>query len=238
VVRIDVAGEERLDNRSLLELMRDRGCHLFPAVHHDSLGYSGLAIAIRPSPTGKHFDPETLRLRLCDRRGIAAWTTLSWSSVNVASDCVCLGRAILSDRSQECIEFYTFGGSLQWIRGPDEMVVLLRSPAPILELDPEEETIVDQLACETEALLSKAEVAWGQDERGFSQRLADMDPLSLYASALHSILYSYGCSTPLREAFHDCNETLLWEKHRLMAEGLWSIDPPLLEDLLAPRTVV
>jgi hypothetical protein len=238
VVRIGVAGEGRLDSRSLLDLMKERGCYVFPPLHHDSLGYSGLAIAIRPGPTGKHFDPETVRLHLRDRRGVAAWTTLSWSTANVASDCVCLGRAILSDRSRECIEFYTFGGSLQSIREPDEMVVVLRSPAPILELDPEEETVADQLACETEALLSRAEVAWGQDERGFNERLAEMDPLQLYAAALHSILHSYGCSTHLRQAFHDCNETLLREKHRLMAEGLWSMDPPLLEDLLAPGTVV
>ena len=105
-------------------------------------------------------------------------------------------------------------------------------------LDPEQETVADQLAGETEALLSKAEVAWGRDERGFDQRLAEGDPAQLYAATLYSILHRYGCSGTLREAYHDCNETLLREKHRLMAEGQWPINPPMLEDLLAPDRVV
>jgi hypothetical protein len=233
-----VGWEERLDSQSLLELMKDQGIYCFRPLPHHSLGYPGLAIAMRPSPTGEHFDPDTVRLRLRNRAGIAAWTTLSWSSVSVASEAVCLGRAILSDRSKGCIEFYTFGGSLELIRGPDEVVVALRSPAPILELDPAEETVADQLACETEALLGKAEVAWGQDEQGFNQRLAEMDPVQLYIAALCSILHQYSFCGSLRETYRECSEALLREKHRLRAEGLWPANPPLLGDLLAPNSVV
>jgi len=85
----------------------------------------------------------------------------------------------------------------------EEMVYSLRSPAPVLELTAQEETVSDQLAAETEELLGRIEVKWGKDENGFNRRLAKVDALQFYLSTLASILYRYEQGHILEKAHHD-----------------------------------
>ena len=223
-----------MDRQSLLELVQHQGYYLFPPSHPDSLGSTGLVVVIRKQPTGKHFDPRTLHLTLRDDKDIARQRTLSWLSPPADSNHVCPGRLILSDRFDKRVEFFTFGGSLEVISEPDKMVHSLHSPAPILELTAQQETLPDQLAFETEALMSKTKATRGLDDRGFNRRLAEVDPFQFYVSALQSILLQYECARTLEELYHESHDALLREKERLVAEALWPTNPPGLEDLLAP----
>lgn len=101
-----------MDQQSPLELMQNWGYYLLPKSHRDSPGYAGLLVAIRQQPTGEHFDPRRLHLRLRDVKGIVEWRTLDWLTPLEASAHACPGRLILRDRFDKSVEFFTFGGSL------------------------------------------------------------------------------------------------------------------------------
>lgn len=223
-----------MNEQSLPEIMKDLGYYLLSPSHHDSPGYTGLLVAIRKQPTGKHYDPQTIRLPLRDAKGNTTWRTISQLSRPADSDHVCPGRVILSDRFDKRIEFFIFGGSLEVTWEPGEMICLLRSAAPILELTVQEETIPDQLASETEALMGKAHARWERDDKGFNRRLAEVDPLQCYLASVHSILLHYERVHALEQVYHECYEALHREKEWLIAEGLWAANAPTLEDLLAP----
>jgi hypothetical protein len=159
-IRAGAKKEKVMDDGSVLKAIEGLGCRLLPQTHRHSPGGSGLLVAIRKEPTGKRFDPKTMRLRLRNMRGVAQQRSLSLLSPNPDSDRVCPGHVILSDRFDKRVEFYTFGGSLQVIFAQDAQVYALRSTAPVLELVAEEDTVPDQLAAETESLLSQLEVRW------------------------------------------------------------------------------
>lgn len=214
--------------------MKDWGYYLLSQSHRDSPGYTGLLVVIRKQPTGKHFDSETLHLRIRDIEGVARRRTLSWLSAPPDSDRVCPGRVILRDRFDKSVEFFTFGGSLEVISRPGEIVYSLRSPAPILELTAQSETVPDQLASETELLIGELQVRWRLDEEGFDRRLGEVDPLRFYLATLRSILLHYERAQPLGKVYHEFYDALLQEKAWFVAEGLWPANLPLLEDLLAP----
>jgi hypothetical protein len=234
-VRDGAKKERAMDERSSLEAVKNLGYLLLAQTHRHSPGGSGLLVATRKVPTGKHFDPKTMHLRLRDVRGMAKWRTLSLLSPGPDSDRVCLGRVILSDRFDKRVEFFTFGGSLEVIPAPDAQVYALRSPAPVLELVAEEETVADQLAAETESLLGQLEVQWGHDEHGFNRRLAEIEPLQFYMGTLHSLLEQYEHSHPLEETYHELCGVLRQERAWLVGHGLWPEKPYMLEDLLAPE---
>jgi hypothetical protein len=223
-----------MDEQSVLELMRNWGYYLLPKSHDESPGYTGLLVAIRKQPTGQHFDPQTLHLRLRDEKGVARWRAPSWiMPLEESAGRVCPGHVSLRDRHDKSVEFFTFGGSLEVASGRDEIVYALRSPAPILELTAHE-TAADLLASEAESLMAEAEAKWGRDEEGFNQRLAEVDPLELYAATLQSILLHYELAQTLEKVYHAFYEGLLQEKGWLVAQDLWPSKPSSLEDLLAP----
>lgn len=225
-----------MDEQSLLELMRNWGYYLLPKSHRDSPGYTGLLIAIRQQPTGEHFDPQRLRLRLQDADGVVRWRTLDWLTPLEASAHACPGRLILRDRFDKSVEFFTFGGTLEVTSGPGEMVYSLRSPAPILELTDHLETVPNQLAAETESLMDEVAVRWGLDEDGFEQRLAEVAPLRFYLASVQSILLHYERARALEQVYRELYETLRREREWLIEEGLWPANPPMPEDLLAPNS--
>jgi hypothetical protein len=222
-----------MNEQSVLELMKNWGYHLLDKPHPGSPGHTGLLVAIRKEPSGKHFDPQTLHLRLRDEYGRAGWKTFIWLAPLEGTGRVCPGTVTLKERSGKQVEFYTFGGSLGMIWGSGEVVYSLRSPAPVLELTAHEETIPDQLAAETEELLARIEVKWEKDEKGFSRRLAEIEPFQFYLSALASITNHYEQVHILEEAYHDFSVALHREREWLVERHLWPAEPVMLEDLLA-----
>jgi len=216
------------------ELIANWGYSFLDASHPDRLGYGGLVIAVREKPTGKHFDPENIHLHLCDAAGGIRATTLSWQSPRPVSDRVCLCRVILTDRFDQRVEFLTFGGSLEIIQQSDKVIYTLRSPAPVLEILGQEDTIPDQVAFETEALLSQEAAHWGQDDRGFEQRLAQTEPLQLYIAVVHTLLFRHKLFEAMEIVYPELDDALFCEKRWLKAEGLWPDKPPTLSELLSP----
>jgi len=223
-----------MDATRVLHEMEGWGYYLLPRAHLHSPGYTGLRIAIRGTPTKLHFDPESIRLRLRDEPGSANWTTLELGSPDQVTGHVCPGRVIVRDRLDKRIHFFTFGGSLEVAFAPGVIVYSLHSPAPILELTEPEESIPDQLASETEAMMGEVQARWGSNDAGFARRLAQLDPFQFYLASLRSILLRYGQSRALRESFEALYDALLGEERWLMQTGQWPAQPLMLEELLAP----
>jgi hypothetical protein len=229
-----------MEEQSVLQVMENWGYYLLPKSHPHSPGYTGLLVAIRKIPTEKHFDPQTIRLRLRDKYDQAKWTTLWLHSPQElpikASVHVCPGEVMLRDRTDKRVDFFVFGGSLEAVSVPGETVYSLRSPAPILWLTDDPETVPDQLASETQALIGELQVRWGSDEEGFARRLAQVDPLQFYVATLQSILVrNERDHHALQEAFHEFYLALRKERGWLMERGKWPTTPPRLEALLAPH---
>lgn len=222
-----------MDKQSLSALVKDWGYRMLPPPHPRSLGHGGLVVAVRKEPTGLHFDPERLHLRLVDATGRAKWTTVSRLSPLEGTRRLCPGIVSLHDRSGRRVDFFAFGGSVEPSSPADQTVVVLRSPAPVLELTAQKETVADQLADETELLMAEAEAKWGPDEAGFERRLAGVGPLEFYLAVLHTILGRYQPDDILCTAYHDLCAALEQEKEWLVAERFWPAKPRQVEELLA-----
>jgi hypothetical protein len=223
-----------MNRASVLHEMENRGYLLLPQAHPHSPGYTGLRIFIRARPTSLRFDPKMIRLHLCDKYGKANWTELQFGSPDQEAKHVCPGQVILRDRLDRRVHFFTFGSSLEVACTPDVIVYSLHSPAPILQLTEPEESIPDQLASETEAIMGKLQARWGSNDEGFAWQLAQVDPLQFYLASLHSILLRCRQSRALQQYLDDLYDALLREKEWLMKSGQWPASPLTLEKLLAP----
>lgn len=223
-----------MTDQPLSSQMEPWGYYLLPKAHHDSPGYSGLQVAMREPPTKQHFDPEKLHVRLCNEENLATWYSLKRQTPAFGLSRVCPGRVVLQDRFNKQIHFFTFGGSLETTATSDETVYALHSPAPILELSKNLTNIPDQLDNEVEAMMAQIEAAWGANDAGFAERLAQVQPQSFYQACLHTILDHYYRVHSLRDAWPRFYRALTREKEWLQATGQWPPQPPLLLDLLAP----
>ena len=233
----DVDGETEPEaGGSLAGFMQEFGYRMLPEAHPGCAGVSGLVVAIRATPTEEYFDPEEVTLRLRDLWGMANWKELTRHSGWLPSDHVCPGRVLLTDRHGERTEFLTYGGTLTMEDLPDVKIYALRSPAPVLSVDPLHETWCDEVASETECRIAEATARWHGDERGFLRRLAEVDPLDTYVAAVHSILVEHACSEGSRRFYRNVDEVLRAEREWLQEQGLWPEQPVKIEDLLAPSS--
>lgn len=219
---------------TILHQVEPWGYYLLPRPHPDSPGYAGLVVAIRDQPTGLHFDPETMEIRLLDGDGVVRRTLLTLDTPFSGSRRVCPGRVTLHDRVDKRIELFTFGGSLEAVAVPGETVYLLRSPAPILELNPGVESFSDQLASETEVTLAKIQARWGRNDDGYARRLAQIEAGRFYVASVQSILTRYERAPALKRSFHRFYAELMREKKWWEETVDPSGQPLTLEALLVP----
>jgi hypothetical protein len=96
----------------MVHMVENWGYYLLPRSLPSSPGYTGLLVAIRETPTETHFDPETIRLQVCDENGVATYITLGSKSPFQRSGQVCPGQVVLRDRVNKRPNFFVFGGSL------------------------------------------------------------------------------------------------------------------------------
>lgn len=224
-----------MDSSAVVEYMADWGYRTLPRHHLDSPGYSGLVVAIRPELTLRHYDPQRLSLTVRDPAGEADQRTFSWLTPGADLYRVCAGPITLRDRHGRAAEFFAFGGELKSLKGKKENLYEFRSPAPILELTNDRETVTDQLASEVEELMARARVSWNGDDEGFDQRLGSLDPVLFYAATVHSLLATLQGNDAMMKAYPELAALLGHEQTWLMEQGLWPADPPSLAELLSPE---
>lgn len=226
-----------MNEQSILHQMEHWGYYLLPKSHPESPGYTGLLVAIRETPTGEHFDPESIHLRIIEDNKDTNWATFRSKMLFQKSKQIGPGQVSLRDRIDKRVKFFTFGGFLEATSIPGETVYSLRSPAPILDLYESPESVADQLAFETEAMIAEQKVRWGSNERGFLRRLAQTPPLEFYLAVLHSILQRYELCSALHLSFQQLYDALLREKKWLGEMAQWPATPHDVSQLFAPDRI-
>ena len=146
-----------------------------------------LLVALRPTPTLRHFDPEEATFWAFDgargtlatiRRGdvgsgpaLPAERPFSW------------GRIRIADRVPVSNQFLSFGGTLRAARTPDDTLVLaFTSPAPILRWSGHSQ-LVDRFADELGSFFGRLMVPVDFQD-GAEARIGEASPEGLYAAAV------------------------------------------------------
>jgi len=97
----------------------------------DGPGPAFLLVALRPSPTLKHFDPEAVDYWVSEN-GRGSRRTLTRDTPMPRSEDVTWGQIRLVDRLDVSNEYLTFGGHLDAASIDDVVVAAFSSPAPLL----------------------------------------------------------------------------------------------------------
>jgi len=227
-----------MEERDLLQEMENWGYLLIHKLHPDSPGCRELLIALRRVPTEKHFDPEEVRLWLRDDYGFARLNTFTVETARLEASPepkhICPGLVVLGDRKGKQVEFFTFGGLLGIILGSGEVILRLRSPAPILLVTEEQEDAASRLAIETEALMGEVHARWGKEDEGYLRQLAQVDPFEFYIASLNTILKRYQEHPTLQEEDPELYNLVQDEREWLRETGRWPEKPPTLDTYLAP----
>lgn len=217
-----------------MKQLENWGYLCLPKAHPASPGCTGLLVAVRESPTKRHFDPEEVCLEVLDENGRASRTRFHLESHFSRSKRVCPTVVTLRDRLEKEVEFFTFGGWLDSASAPEETVYSLRSPAPILKLE-NPASVPARLAAESEALLAKIRTKWGAKDDEFARQLCHLDPLLLYAAVVSSTLAHYQEEPALRREDPHLYATLQEEARWLKEIGHDPARTPALEALLSPQ---
>lgn len=206
------------------------GYDFLPYPDRRAVGYAGLSLCLAERPSGRHFDPEHLRLPLIDSGDIESTEIYHpWPGATVLR--VAAGRFFLLDRYAEEVIGFSFGGRLRLIPGADCTHCELHSDAPIFEVlsDTDPESL---LVAELESLLARSRASWRGEDRGFEARLATLSALDLCAGLLRSL------DLRIRGGLRQQDPRHFEPLHHLVQRALTQIhaasDAPLIEVLLAP----
>ncbi len=217
--------------------MENLGYLLFTPPHARSPGFTKLCLAIRPRPTERHFDPESIQLPLCQADGTISLVELGPNPDLDSPTRLGPGRIIAHDRFDKAVEFFSFGAQLQITVAAEGTFYIFSSPAPLLQLNRDLMSLPDQLAAEAEARLGMLRPRWGTDDRGFIAQLASAPPLPLYAALLAAILARFEPSRSLRTSFSSFYHLLQEEREWLTSIAAWPESHFELENLLQAPSV-
>lgn len=224
-------------SRSTLSHMAHWGFDLSDAPYNDSPSGRLLLVGMRPAPTYAHYDPERMALHILDSRGLAAFATLDRNSSLHGEQRVCPGFVTLSDRLGKHIHFYCYGGALEAVHVTEPAgytLYVLESPAPILPLQRLlAQGQADQLAQSSEALFARLRARMDRGQGEFLARLAQIEPLQLYAGCIESLWSMYCCSPTLPSTFASFYTLLQRERRWLARLNSGGIYQRPLEQLLA-----
>jgi hypothetical protein len=155
-------------------------CFHPPTAEH-SLGYPQLDVVIRPTPTGEHFDPESVTCPTVTANGSGKLRVVHpWTQDTVYR--VCAGEIDIEDVRHEHVKAFTFGGELRIDSDARRTVCQIISPAPLLEHARQTLSLEEHLIEEVIILFAERRAA--QDDDVFDRRLAATDPLQLYRACL------------------------------------------------------
>ncbi|MCB0196713.1 MAG: hypothetical protein KDJ65_32470 [Anaerolineae bacterium] len=223
-----------MDDNTLFEEIATAGYLLLDQPHPNSPGGLRLLIALRETPTEAHYDPERIDLYRAEPDGRVLLNHLKLKTITNGSWPLCAGPVVLRDRTDKRVYFFTYGGSLDIYSNNGMAVCELRSTAPIVTMSSDSESVAEQLAVETEALLARIHAAWGRDDDGYYHRLVETDPLALYGASIVYISKTYEQSPALRHCFHPFYEMLTQEHAWLHTLGRSDVLSTQLDSLLTP----
>jgi hypothetical protein len=188
------AAEPWADVHAAARRIADLGFEVHPDLP-DGPGPAYLLVAIRPSPTLAHFDPECVDFwRTDDGRGVHS--TLHGRSAMPRELEFSWGRIRIVDRFGVENEWLTFGGTLRADAVEDVVVLVFTSPAPLLRSGGHSQGW-DHGADSIGAFFGRLLLAVDY-EPGFEARAAEATPLSRYAAFVADVVERYRRSPALR----------------------------------------
>jgi hypothetical protein len=158
--------------------MMELGYIIYPAENPHAVGHPQLDINLYNAPTGAHIDPQSVSLFINDPTKGVQHETL-YHPVDPGTNQVCIGRIIVVSFDKKEVEFFSFGGELQVTNLDDYTLCRLICPAPLFDLGRFAEDELD-LVCEYEVQLAMLRASWRRDDLEFGQRLAAIDPKTLF----------------------------------------------------------
>jgi hypothetical protein len=155
-----------------------------PDSDHGAIGYGRLDVALRPKPTGLHFDPSAVIVKVVMPNGHVQTATISYRSHSVLnSQRLVAGRILLHDHLGKMVEAFSFGGEVTVATMAQLTTCRITSTAPIIELTMDE-PIPTLLVEEVEALLAHEHALLDQQREDFDLCLAPIEPSLLYCVCL------------------------------------------------------
>lgn len=200
------------------------GYRFHPPVSEHDLGHPQLDVVIRPTPTGEHFDPESVTCLMATPDGSTRlYIVHPWTQETAYR--LCAGEIDIEDARHEHVKAFTFGGELRIDSDTRRTVCQIISPAPLLEharqtLSPEEHLI-------EEVAILFAERRAAQDDDAFERRLAAADPTALYRACLNALNEKFA-HFPATDDVHRRFKQFLHDATQSLADEV----VPALADLL------
>jgi hypothetical protein len=144
------------------------------------------------------------------------------------------GRFRIWEKDEDIHYGLCLGGELLINREADFTHCIVKSDAPIFNLQDEINSPGMMLASEVEALLAERRADWGENEEGFFQKLSQTDPLRLFSAFVARIEEEQKLIPGMARG-----ETYWKEEHilhtiikSLETAGHWPAHPDSLEDLI------
>lgn len=168
-------------------MQHELGYYFHPSSWAHLPGHPQLDVHLYYHPTLRHYDPERADYPIVGSDGSLEKLHLTPNWRGSPNYRIGIGRIILHDRRGKIVEAFSFGGQLTITNQETYTLCTLTSPAPIWGLVTPY-CIESDLASEVEALLARQEADWAVHHRpGFSRRLAQLDPWSLFMACLWSV---------------------------------------------------
>jgi hypothetical protein len=199
----------------------------------DRPGPAFLLVALRETPTLRHYDPERVEYWV-SRNGRGVRATLTRDTPMPIDTEFSWGLIRLVDRIPVTNEYLSFGGHLSVAPVDDAAVAVFTSPAPLLRRGGH-----SQLWDEGADLLAAffARLVGAIDVRpGLEPRLSQVDPRVRYAAFLGDVVGRYRRSAQLRAADPEAWTLLEGEEQRLRRDDpeRWRTGMAILEEVGRP----
>ncbi len=193
--------------REIEQAMAHWGFAVFDPVHPRSPGFRRLIVAVRPTPTYEHFDPEHLAIQTWGRLQAAEPNTWGLHTTLDSERQVVPGNVVVSDRVHKRYVFFTFGGTVQvaTVEGPAACTYfVIDSPAPILSKSNGYGFVPDdQLAEDVESLFARLRARAHLNGYDFDRQLIALTPMQVYTGCIVSLWGLYSRSPALAAMFPD-----------------------------------
>ena len=210
----------------------DLGYFFHPPAEDFPIGHPSLEINLLPEPTHQHFDPSEVEIQLViDDEINPVKITHPWYGMEHAQ--VIAGRIIVSDRLDEKVEAFCFGGSIQILDQGAFTACFISSPAPIFELNPYDRDHCD-LIDEVESILALRRGFWSAEIHEYERRLCAIDPAALYIFTLTKVASRLELipSQARNSRYLELINCVHHHQKKIAESDFGSVIPQLLDDVL------
>lgn len=162
------------------------GLIFFPSPYSPPLGYSGVEIRLTDARGNRYFDARRALFPV-EAAGVLRRAAVEHPYRLAGELRFVPGRIHLEAFDGDQLEIVTFGGWAAMTVAAGTTVCRVTSTAPFLPLNEGVESPFVVMESELEALLAQSRAVWGRDEYRHLDRLADLDPMTLFVASVRTL---------------------------------------------------